>query len=36
MLQKTQNYREINAIPYNKLGHITQSLLPDSKTKKKY
>jgi hypothetical protein len=35
MLQETQNRREISIISYNKLGHITRDLLPDSKTKKK-
>jgi hypothetical protein len=35
MLQKTQNYREISATSYNKLGHATRGLLLDNKTKKK-
>jgi hypothetical protein len=35
MLQETQDYREISATSYNKLGHTTRDLLPDSKTKKK-
>jgi hypothetical protein len=35
MLQEIQGYREISATSYNKLGHVTQSLLPDGKTEKK-
>jgi hypothetical protein len=35
MLQETQNYREISATSYNKLGHTTRGFLPDNKTKKK-
>jgi hypothetical protein len=35
MLQEIQNYREISAISYNKLKHITRNLSPDNKTKKK-
>jgi hypothetical protein len=34
MLQEVQNYREVSATSYNKLGHIIQSLLLDNKTKK--
>jgi hypothetical protein len=35
VLQEIQGRRKINAISYNKLGHITRGLLPDSKAKKK-
>jgi hypothetical protein len=35
MLQEIKSRREISATSYNKLGHITQGLLPDDKTKKK-
>jgi hypothetical protein len=34
MSQKTQNYREISIISYNKLGHITRGPLPNNKAKK--
>jgi hypothetical protein len=35
MLQEAKNRKEISTTSYNKSGHITQGLLPDSKTKKK-
>jgi hypothetical protein len=34
MLREIQNYREISTISYNKLGHIIQGFLLDSKTEK--
>jgi hypothetical protein len=34
MLQETQNYREISAISYNKLGYTTRGFSLDSKTEK--
>jgi hypothetical protein len=34
MLQETQNYKEVSATSYNKLGHTTRSPLPDSKAEK--
>jgi hypothetical protein len=34
MLQETQNYRQVSAISYNKLEHITRGFSPDGKTKK--
>jgi hypothetical protein len=35
MLLETQGRREISAISYNKLGHVTRGFLPDNKTEKK-
>jgi hypothetical protein len=34
MLREIQNYKEISATSYNKLGHATRGPLLDSKTKK--
>jgi hypothetical protein len=34
MLREIQDYREISAISYNKLGHTTQGSSPDGKAKK--
>jgi hypothetical protein len=34
MLQEIQNYREVSAISYNKLGHTTRGLSLDNKIKK--
>jgi hypothetical protein len=35
MSQEIQGRKEVSAISYNKLGHITQGLSPDNKTEKK-
>jgi hypothetical protein len=35
MLQETQDYKEISATSYNKLGYTTRGFLPDNKTEKK-
>jgi hypothetical protein len=34
MSQETQNYKEINATSYNKLGHATRGPSLDGKTEK--
>jgi hypothetical protein len=34
MLQEIQGRREISTTSYNKLGHVTRGLSPDSKAEK--